>query len=54
MNSTLEVIENNLHQVEVKDKSFIFHIPTTSLFERDELTGDILSLIQGQDNATAL
>jgi uncharacterized protein len=54
MSSTLEIIENNLHQVVVKDKSFIFHIPTTSLFERDELTGDILSLIQGQDNPTDL
>jgi uncharacterized protein len=52
MNATLEVIENNLHQVKVKDKSFIFHIPTTSLFERDELTGDILSSIQGQENPT--
>ncbi|MBL4764450.1 MAG: quinohemoprotein amine dehydrogenase maturation protein [Colwellia sp.] len=54
MNSILEVIENNLHQVKVKEKSFIFHIPTTSLFERDELTGDILSSIQGQDNPTDL
>jgi len=52
MNSTLEIIENNLHQVEVKDKSFIFHIPTTSLFERDELTGDILSSIQRQNSPT--
>ena len=52
MNATLEIIENNLHQVEVKDKSFIFHIPTTSLFERDELTGDILSSIQRQSAPT--
>ena len=52
MNATLEVLENNIHQVDVKDKSFIFHIPTTSLFERDELTGDILSWIQGQESPT--
>ncbi|NQY87283.1 MAG: quinohemoprotein amine dehydrogenase maturation protein [Colwellia sp.] len=52
MNSILEVIENNLHQVEVKDKSFIFHIPTTSLFESNDLTGDILSLIPRQDQPT--
>jgi uncharacterized protein len=52
MNAILEVIENNIHQVEVKDKSFIFHIPTTSLFERDQLTGDILSSIQRQDKPT--
>ena len=52
MNSTLEVIENNLHQVAVKDKSFIFHVPTTSLFESNDLTADILSLIQKQDSPT--
>ena len=50
MGAQLSVVDNNLHEVEVDGRSFIFHIPSTSLFERDQLTGDILSVLRGGEN----
>lgn len=43
---SLQLVENNLHQVEVAGKSFIFHIPSSSLFEGDALTNDIISTLR--------
>lgn len=47
MGTQLKILENNLHQVSVAGKSLIFHIPSTSLFENDPLTGEILTMLRG-------
>ena len=50
MGAPLSIVSHNLHEVSVADRSYIFHIPSTSLFERDFLTGDILSALRGSQN----
>ena len=46
MGTPLKLVENNLHQVSVQGKAYLFHIPSTSLFERDALTGDIFTALR--------
>jgi uncharacterized protein len=46
MGAPLTIVDNNLHEVSVEGRAYIFHIPTTSLFERDSLTGDILQALR--------
>ena len=46
MNSALQVINNNLHEIHVDGTDLIFHIPSSALFERDSLVGDILSTVR--------
>jgi len=45
----LSVIDNNLHEVAVAGRAYIFHIPSTSLFEADGLTRDILATLREGD-----
>lgn len=46
MGSYLQLANNDLHEVTVAGKPLIFHIPSTSLFECDELTGNIISTLR--------
>ncbi len=46
MNTALKVVEKNVHEITVDDSDLIFHIPSTSLFQRDQITGDILNEIR--------
>lgn len=52
MSAALKIVENNLHEIAVNDRHLIFHIPSTSLFSRDKLTGDILDNIRQLNNPT--
>ena len=46
MGTPLKLIENNLHEVSVQGKAYLFHIPSTSLFESDGLVRDIISSLR--------
>lgn len=46
MGIKLNVIEHNLHQVQVDAEQMLFHIPTSSLFTQDELTTSILGALR--------
>jgi len=46
MGAQLSIIDKNLHEVTVADRHYIFHIPSTGLFERDQLTADILKALR--------
>ena len=46
MGIKLNVIEHNLHQVQVDAEQMLFHIPTSSLFAQDELTSSILGALR--------
>lgn len=46
MGIPLKILENNLHQVTAAGKSLLFHIPSTSLFESDRLTGEIIATLR--------
>lgn len=48
MGKPLNVIDVNLHEIDVNGRSLLFHIPSTSLFERDALTGAILEQLRQQ------
>lgn len=46
---------NNLHEVAVEGNRLLFHIPTSSLFNMDELTGSIIDTLRsGQKSAADL
>ena len=49
MSAYLSVIDNNLHEVAVAGRAYIFHIPSTSLFEADGLTCDILTALRSEE-----
>ncbi|NOZ66833.1 MAG: quinohemoprotein amine dehydrogenase maturation protein [Alphaproteobacteria bacterium] len=46
MTAGLHFIAKNAHDVTVGDKRVLFHIPTTSLFDLDEVSGDVLDLFK--------
>ena len=48
MEPALQTVTTNLHEIAVGGKPLLFHIPSTSLFERDRLTGDVLDLLREQ------
>lgn len=52
MNTTLELVENNLHQVQVDDRHLLFHIPSTGLFEPDNLTRAIIDKLKNGSSHT--
>ncbi|MCF8473234.1 MAG: quinohemoprotein amine dehydrogenase maturation protein [Emcibacter sp.] len=52
MTTGLQYIAQNAHDVIVGDKRILFHIPTTSLFDLDEMSGDILDLFKEKTNVT--
>ncbi|MEZ5932108.1 MAG: quinohemoprotein amine dehydrogenase maturation protein [Alphaproteobacteria bacterium] len=40
------------HEVELDGRRVLFHIPTTSLFELDEVAGDLMDLFRRQESVT--
>lgn len=55
MGAMLNINENNLHEVMVDGSRLLFHIPTSSLFNMDELTIRVLDeLRQGEQTAETL
>jgi len=50
MGAQLSIVDTNLHEVEVSNRHYIFHIPSTALFERDRLTGDILDALRAGES----
>lgn len=46
MEAPLVTLDNNLHEISVDGRPLLFHIPSTSIFQRDQLTGDILALLR--------
>ncbi len=49
----MRLVEHNLHEVAVGDRRMLFHVPTTSLFELDPLSGDLLDLFRDRGDVTA-
>jgi uncharacterized protein len=46
MGAHLKLVENNLHEVSVQGRAYLFHIPSTSLFESGELVSDIIARLR--------
>lgn len=53
MRSTLNLVEHNLHEVQVGDKRMLFHVPTTSLFGVDPLTGAVIDTLRAHPEVPA-
>ena len=47
MGAILNLVERNLHEVHVDADRMLFHIPSSSLFASDELTGTIIDTLRG-------
>ena len=50
--SGLSLVQHNVHDVNVDGRRMLFHIPTTSLFEMDEVSGAVLDLFKINDEVT--
>ncbi len=48
MGAMLNLVERNLHEVRVDAGRLLFHIPSSSLFASDELTGGIIDTLRGR------
>lgn len=48
MGAVLNLLEHNLHEVQVDDTRMLFHIPTSSLFAIDSLTGSMIDSLRDQ------
>ena len=42
--SELRLVEHNVHRVAVEGRQMLFHIPTSSLFELDQVSGELLDM----------
>lgn len=49
----LRLLEPNLHEVRVGDRRMLFHVPTTSLYELDDLSGELLDLFRARPDVSA-
>ncbi|MCB1954028.1 MAG: quinohemoprotein amine dehydrogenase maturation protein [Rhodocyclaceae bacterium] len=55
MDTVLNLVHHNLHELRVDDARMLFHIPTSSLFAVDELTAALIDRIRrGSHSAEAL
>ncbi len=55
MGAVLNLVEHNLHEVQVGDTRMLFHIPSSSLFALDSLTSGILDRLRsGAESAESL
>lgn len=48
MGALLNLVERNLHEVRVDDDRMLFHIPSSSLFATDDVTGGIIDALRLQ------
>ena len=49
----LRLQEPNLHEVRVGARRMLFHVPTTSLYELDDLSGELLDLFRDRTDVSA-
>lgn len=49
----LRLLEPNLHEVRVGARRMLFHVPTTSLYELDDLSGELLDLFRDRPDVSA-
>lgn len=49
MGAQLNLVEQNLHLVEVDSKQLLFHIPSSSLFQLDNLTLQLIETLRAQE-----
>ncbi|MBP0048286.1 quinohemoprotein amine dehydrogenase maturation protein [Marinobacterium sp. AK62] len=55
MGAVLNLVEHNLHEVQVGDTRMLFHIPSSSLFALDNLTSGVLDRLRnGTETAESL
>ena len=55
MDAVLNLVPDNLHELQVDDTRMLFHIPSSSLFAMDALTGALIDRIRrGSQSAEAL
>lgn len=50
--SGLSLVPHNVHDVQVGGQRMLFHIPTTGLFEMDEVSGAVFDLFKTHDRVT--
>jgi len=50
--SRLNLVEQNLHLVQVSERRLLFHIPTSSLFELDGVTAGVIDTLRGDVNSS--
>ncbi|MBZ0215477.1 MAG: quinohemoprotein amine dehydrogenase maturation protein [Fimbriimonadaceae bacterium] len=50
--SAMTFIPQNVHDVDVDGRRMLFHIPTTGLFEIDEVCGAVIDLLRRQEQVT--
>ncbi|MCH5141965.1 hypothetical protein JMU72_14265, partial [Mammaliicoccus sciuri] len=48
MGALLNLVERNLHEVQVDADRMLFHIPSSSLFTADAVTGGIIDTLRQQ------
>ncbi|MDR2188285.1 MAG: quinohemoprotein amine dehydrogenase maturation protein [Azonexus sp.] len=53
MGAMLKLVERNLHEVQVGGNRLLFHIPSSSLFASDELTGNVIDALRQRDCSPA-
>ena len=53
MGAQLNLVEQNLHLVAVSSRQMLFHIPSSSLFELDGLTAQLIELLLQRPEQTA-
>ena len=49
---TMTLVKPNLHRVDVDARQMLFHIPSSSLFELDGLSRDLLALFDRHERVT--
>ena len=56
MSAAIQLVENNLHQLEVGGQQLLFHIPSTGLFAADNTTLDVIEHLRrsGQQTCEAV
>ena len=48
----LSLVAHNVHDVQVEGRRLMFHVPTTSLFEMDDVSAAVLDLFQARPQVT--
>jgi uncharacterized protein len=50
---TLSLVPHNLHEVSVDGRRVLFHVPSTSIYEIDDLAGEVLALFRERPAVSA-
>jgi uncharacterized protein len=48
MSALLNVVERNVHEVQLAEERLMFHVPSSSLFAADRLTADIIAALRAR------